>query len=73
MFVNLISIFLGYDFGQQYSRIRIFEYDSYSDVKLLKFDIHGPTPAANWSITLTSEGKCPNDFTKIHLYVHHSR
>jgi hypothetical protein len=60
---------IGYDFGQHYSRIRIFEYDSYSDVKLLKFNIQGPTNLANWSITLTTEGKCSNDLTNIHFYL----
>ncbi len=65
--IFMTSFYLGYDFGQHYSRIRIFEYESYSDVKLLKFNIHGPTTVANWSITLTTEGKCPNDLTNIHL------
>ena len=61
-------IHLGYDFGQHYSRIRIFEYESYSDVKLLKFNINGPSTLASWSITLSAEGKCANDFGTIHLY-----
>ena len=57
----------GYDFGQHYSRIRIFDYESYSDVKLLKFNIHGPTTAANWSLTFASEGKCKDAPGSIHL------
>jgi hypothetical protein len=61
--------YLGYDFGQHYSRIRIFEFDSYSDVKFLKFNIHGPTNLANWSISVATEGKCLNNFANIHLYV----
>jgi len=65
----LIYFRLGYDFGQHYSRIRIFEYETYSDVKLLKFNIKGPTTIANWSITITTEGKCPTDFANIQLYM----
>ncbi|CAF1157947.1 unnamed protein product [Adineta steineri] len=60
-----------YDFGQQYSRIRIFEYESYSDVKFLKFNIQGPTTLANWSLTLSTEGKCTNYFANIHFYLQH--
>ena len=63
------SACLGYDFGQHYSRIRIFEYDSYSDVKFLKFNINGPTTLANWSLTFATEGKCTANFANIHLYV----
>ncbi|CAF3660938.1 unnamed protein product [Rotaria sordida] len=63
------SLFNGYDFGQHYSRIRIFDYDSYSDAKFLKFNIRAPTIVANWSITVTTEGKCSNDFTNIHFYL----
>ncbi|CAF4031485.1 unnamed protein product [Adineta steineri] len=62
---------IGYDFGQQYSRIRIFEYESYSDVKFLKFNIQGPTSLANWSLTLSTEGKCTNYFANIHFYLQH--
>lgn len=61
--------FLGHDFGQHYSRIRIFEYETYSDVKLLKFHIHGPATIANWSISITTEGQCPPDFANIHFYL----
>jgi hypothetical protein len=62
-------VYLGYDFGQHYSRIRIFEYDSYADVKLLKFNIHGPTTLANWSLNIASQGKCDDYFANVHLYV----
>jgi hypothetical protein len=66
------SLCLGYDFGQHYSRIRIFEFDSYSDVKFLKFTIRAPTTLANWSIALSTEGTCTNYFPDVHLYVHRS-
>ncbi|CAF4701241.1 unnamed protein product [Rotaria sp. Silwood1] len=64
-----IFCFLGRDFGQHYSRIRIFEYDGYSDAKFLKFNIHGPTKVANWSLTFATEGKCSNQFANIHFYL----
>ncbi|UJR30663.1 hypothetical protein I4U23_018187 [Adineta vaga] len=60
---------IGYDFAQQYSRIRIFEFDSYADVKFLKFNIQGPTTLANWSITLSTEGKCTDNVDHIHFYL----
>ncbi|CAF2401618.1 unnamed protein product [Rotaria sp. Silwood2] len=58
---------LGYDFGQYYSRIRIYEYTDYSNVKFLKFNIYGPTNLANWSIIIDAEGKCTNYLANIHF------
>ncbi|UJR15924.1 hypothetical protein I4U23_002844 [Adineta vaga] len=57
----------GYDVGQYYSQIRIFEYTDYSDVKFLKFNIYAPTTLANWSITLNTDGQCNNYFPTIHF------
>ena len=58
---------LGYDFGQYYSRIRVFEYTDYSDVKLLKFNIDAPTASARWSVNFDTEGKCGDGPVKFHL------
>ncbi|CAF0845367.1 unnamed protein product, partial [Didymodactylos carnosus] len=62
-----IVIVCGYDFGQHYSRIRIFEYESYSDVKFLKFKIYGPTTLANWTVNIQSEGKCNGYQANVHF------
>lgn len=63
-----LNLYLGYDFGQYYSRIRIFEYGDYSDVKFLKFNIDGPTTLANWSLTTETDGSCKDYLANIHLY-----
>ena len=65
--LNLFCLISGYDFGQHYSRIRIFDYEAYSDVKFLKFRIHGPAASANWALTFALEGKCSDPLTDIHL------
>ncbi|CAF1057322.1 unnamed protein product [Adineta ricciae] len=65
------DLLTGYDLAQQYSRIRIFEYDNYADVKFLKFNIQGPTTLANWSITISTEGTCTDYSSNIHFYLQH--
>jgi len=59
----------GYDFGQHYSRIRIFDYETYADIKLLKFNINGPSRMANWSLTFAPEGKCDDPSISIDFYL----
>ena len=58
---------LGYDFGQYYSRIRVFEYTDYSDVKFLKFKIDAPAAFARWTVNFDTEGKCGDSPVKFHL------
>ncbi|CAF1572483.1 unnamed protein product [Adineta ricciae] len=58
---------VGHDIGQYYSKINLYEYVDYSNVKFLKFNIYGPTTLANWSVTISNEGKCSNYFPKIHF------
>lgn len=63
------SVFcIGYDLGQYYSRVRIYEYEDYTDVKFLKFHISGPTKLANWSFIIRTNNKCNNYQAHIHLY-----
>ncbi|CAF0819581.1 unnamed protein product [Rotaria sordida] len=59
--------FRGYDFGQYYSRIRIYEYTDYSSVKFLKFNIYDTTKLANWSIIIDTNGQCTNYLANIHF------
>ena len=64
-----VPVFLaGRHFGEDYSRIRLFEYQDYSDVKFLQFKVHGPSTAANWSVFVTLDGKCsPHSPVDFHL------
>ncbi len=67
---NSNEIFLNCSFnqGQQYSRIRLFEYIDYSDVTFFKFNIYASTTLANWSVIIQADGQCTDYYVNIHLY-----
>jgi len=60
--------YIDYDFGEYYSRIRLFEYTDYTDVIFLKFNIYPPTTRANWTVIIHTDGKCDDYSANIHLY-----